>query len=64
VSTNQVYQVNEEGYLLTFDTPEHARVGIANWREKIAKGIKPGMPVPKEEINDLGENIEGGGGNE
>jgi hypothetical protein len=45
---------------LTFDTPEHARVGVHNWEEKKAKGIKPGVPVTKEEIEDLGENIEGG----
>lgn len=59
-ASNKVYQAREDGYLLTFDTPEHARVGIANWEEKKAKGIKPGVPFKEEESTDLGENIEGG----
>ena len=60
-ASNKVYQTNRDGYLLTFDTPEHARVGVANWELKKAKGIKPGVPVLKEEIDDLGENIDEGG---
>lgn len=55
-----VYQVNEDGYLLTFCSPDHARTGVSNWEEKKAKGIKPGVPYKEEQIEDEGENIEGG----
>jgi hypothetical protein len=63
-SRDNVYQVNENGYLLTFCSPDHARTGVHNWEDKIAKGIKPGVPYKEEESGDLGENIEGGGNNE
>ncbi|MCK9371064.1 hypothetical protein M0R04_14225 [Candidatus Dojkabacteria bacterium] len=58
-ATENVYQINHEGYLLTFDSAEHARVGLTNWEEKKAKNIKPGVPFKEEVIEDLGENIGG-----
>ena len=57
-ATENVYQVNHDGHLLTFDTPEHARVGLSNWEEKKAKNIRPGVPY-KEEVSEVEEDTTG-----
>lgn len=50
-----VYQLNQDGYILTFCSAEHARTGVANWEEKKKKNIKPGIPY-KEEASDVLED--------
>lgn len=59
-ATANVYQVNHDGHLLTFCSNEHVRTGLANWEEKKAKNIRPGVPYKEPDNEDLGENIEGG----
>lgn len=52
-ATNTVYQINQEGYLLTFCSNDHARTGLNNWLEKKNKNIRPGIPYKEEESDVL-----------
>lgn len=57
-SANHMYQINKEGNLLNFDSTEHARIGLKNWDEKKAKGIKPETPYKEENLDVLEDTTE------
>lgn len=64
-ATRRVYRVNLDKYGLSFCSNDHARVGLSRWEEKKKAGIKPGMPIPKNESPEaVGDNLQEIGGGE
>lgn len=59
VVTNRPHRVNLDGHNISFCSNEHARVGVERWQEKVKLGIKPGQPLPKEELPEMtDDNLE------
>lgn len=56
-ATNVIRRIQVDNYNLNFCSPDHARVGIARWQEKKAKGITPTHPTPIEQTDMVGDNI-------
>lgn len=62
-AVQRTYEVNVRNYNLKFCSSDHARTGVGRWMEKEKKGIRPGVPQRKEEVEMIGDNmdeIEGG----
>ena len=55
---NHVFRTQLDGMMINFCTPQHAHLGEQRWMEKKEKGIEPGKPLPKEEIDVVSGNTE------
>ncbi len=53
--TNHPYKIEVDGRMLTFCSPQHARLGEERWFEK--KDVRLGVP-PRQEEQMVSDNIE------